>query len=130
MSGQDFPLMNSIEIQKFFNANSLWNFIEVFDDKNPYLSRLDKRNSLFYPQWMLKKIYIYITGGYSYTIKKIRKNKPFEFSLFYGSQWWALHENCLQWMMGYIKNHPEYAEFFKTSLILICTQNPGHIFMN
>ncbi len=63
--------MNSIDIQKFFNDNSLWNFIEVFDDKNPYLSRLDKRNSLFYPQWMLKKFFYKILKKYIFISRAV-----------------------------------------------------------
>ncbi len=125
ISGQDFPLKNNRQFIKFLEDNYGSNFIEILPKKNGLRKRYKKRNELYYPKWMfsrslpvriLKKIYIYLTGGYTKTFGFFKRKSIIEKEFEFGSQWWCLRVDCLKWMMGYINTHPQYIAFFENSL--------------
>ncbi len=125
LSGQDYPIMSSEKIQRFLSDNVPNNYIEVLEDDNPILKRYEKRNSIIYPKWIInrsffikcvKKIYIYISGGYNKTFVLFKRKKTIPMRFYYGSQWWALRRECLQWMISYLGEHPEFCDFFKLSI--------------
>lgn len=126
LSGQDYPIKSKEEIHEYFAENNHWNFIEIKNDNGYYHKIYEKRNSIIYPAWMLrrnywaraiKRIYIYITGGNTYTFPILRRRNTTNLRLYYGSQWWALHRECLQWILTYIKTHPDIEKFFAHSMV-------------
>ena len=126
LSGQDFPVKSNTYIESFFEFGNKSNYIDFLKEDNPYIAQFDKRNNLIYPHWMfkrnlfvrcIKKLYIFFTGGPNYTFPMLKKNKPFDYKLYYGSQWWALSGKCLNWMMEFLDDHPQFISYFETSLI-------------
>lgn len=124
ISGQDFPIKRNDDIVSFFNKNKGLSCIEVLEHSNLLYARYRKRNDIYYPQWMfssktgikiLKKLYIYLTGGYKKTLKVFRRkyavNLPFE----YGSQWWCLTDASIRWIYDYLIEK-EGLNYFKNSM--------------
>ncbi|MDD3064657.1 MAG: beta-1,6-N-acetylglucosaminyltransferase [Endomicrobiaceae bacterium] len=125
-SGQDFPIKPVKEIINFLE-NKTDNFINLFNSKNSVgkYSNYDKRNSLYYPAWImgnslfqriLKRIYVIITGGYKKTYFLNRKNST-KFDFYFGSQWWCLNNKTIKWIMAYCKDNNEYYEFHKNCVV-------------
>ena len=125
LSGQDFPIKTNSDIQQFLSDGRNCNYIEVISENTSLYRRYEKRNSLYYPRWMLKRgfidkcikrLYIYATGGYNYTFPLFKKSNMTGLKLYYGSQWWALQRECIQWMYSYIHANPQVMEFYASSL--------------
>ena len=126
ISGQDFPLKSNDEIVSFLNNNNDKNFIEVLSHNNPLYRRYSKRNAIFYPKWMLsrnfftkllKKLYIYITGGYGYTFGVFKRKNTTGLNFEFGSQWWCLKYQCVKWIYEYIKSNKSILSFFDYALV-------------
>lgn len=125
VSGQDFPLKSNMQILEYLKSNNGCNYIEIKNHNENYQSVFPKRNELYYPQWMIntsffakviRKMYILLTGGRSYTYRLFKRKNTTGLDFEYGSQWWCLQGQVLEWMMNYINNHPEYPTFFKNAL--------------
>lgn len=125
-SGQDFPIKPVNKIINFLE-NKTDNFINLFNSKKSIgkYSNYDKRNSLYYPVWImgnslcqriLKRVYIEITGGYNQTYFLKRKNST-KFDFYFGSQWWCLNNKTIKWIITYCKEHTEYYEFYKNCVV-------------
>lgn len=125
-SGQDFPIVNSNYIVDFLEKNPNKNYINFYNSKEFGLGRnnnYDKRNQIVYPKWLLnpkkyfkvlKRIYVELTGGYNHTFKMMRrKDSPCE-HFYFGSAWWCLNKETINWIMDYNKKNPEYFKFFET----------------
>ena len=58
-----------------------------------------------------------ITGGFNYTFTLFKKKKPFNFDLYFGSQWWTLTSECAFSLLDYCENHKEYIDYFYNTII-------------
>lgn len=125
ISGQDFPIKTSEEIEKYLIDNHGCNFIEVLSHSDNMYKRYKKRNDLYYPTWMqdskvlkkiIKKLYIYLSGGYKYTFRPFRRKNTTGLSFEFGSQWWCLTYDCLKWIANYIDKHKILMDFFEYAL--------------
>ncbi len=123
LSGQDFPIKTKSEIRAFFSEVQSWNYIDVLNlnKSDPQYKRLEKRNSLRYPELvannrLLRNAFIILTGGHKRTFSFIKKKKLNNLECYYGSQWWALQRECLSWMVSYVKANPDFESFFSSSL--------------
>lgn len=125
-SGQDFPIKPVNEIVNFFEDKTC-NFINLFNSKNftGKYTNYDKRNSLYYPKWILgnsllqrilKRLYIEVTGGYNKTLFLNRKNTT-NFNFYFGSQWWCLNNKTIEWIIRYCDEHKEYFNFYKNCVV-------------
>lgn len=123
LSGQDFPIRSMKDYQLLLDGN---NFIEVIERNTKDYDQYKKRCELHYPVWInnksvfikaVKRLYMLITGGYSYTFPILRRKKTFSFEFEFGSQWWCLTYECAMYMLEYCKIHPEYIDFFKTVIV-------------
>ena len=121
-SGQDFPIKPIKDIVSFFE-NKTCNFINLFNSQNftGKYTNYDKRNSLYYPKWIMgntliqrifKRVYIELTGGYNKTLFLNRKNTT-KFKSYFGSQWWCLNKQTIDWIRKYCDEHNEYFNFYK-----------------
>ncbi len=129
-SGQDFPLVSSQQIIQYFQNHKGENFISYWPsfhfNNNSRENHLDKRNALFFPEFLMdrslikrivKRIYIEVSGGWNYTLPVFRRKDKFTtVSFYYGPQWCALTDEFVQWALHYIKVNPWYSEGYKTSL--------------
>lgn len=126
ISGQDFPLKSNIEIQRYLTRHDGCQYIEVLEHSHKDYLRYLKRNSLLYNDFLMKrtflakmakKFFIFVTGGKKKTFKIIQRKDQLRLTFEFGSQWWALTFDCFMWILKYIKNHPEYLEFYKKCLV-------------
>ena len=123
-SGQDLPIKPIREFVSFLEKKNGISFINFFESKNYLLNKLnnhDKCNSLYYPQWMfgrenwkriIRRLYVEVTGGYNHTFA-IFKRKLKGVDFYFGSQWWCLHSNVIEWMISYIQNNPDYIRYYR-----------------
>lgn len=129
-SGQDFPLVSSQQIIQYFQNHKGENFISYWPsfhfNNNSRENHLDKRNALFFPEFLMdrslikrivKRIYIEVSGGWNYTLPVFRRKDKFTtVPFYYGPQWYALTDEFVQWALHYIKVNPWYSEGYKNSL--------------
>lgn len=125
-SGQDWPLRSADEIVKFFEKHSGVNFVQYWDSKNHgnhKQNNLDKRNQIYFPikligrkpwQKIIKRGWVEFTGGYNQTWK-IFERKQLGIEFYFGSSWWALKRETIDWIMQYITTHPEYYKFYENA---------------
>lgn len=125
ISGQDFPIKTNRQIFNLLETNKGKNFIEILPKESKRRKRYRKRIDLYYPKWMynrsfsarlVKRLYIYLTGGYFHTFRFFKRRSEVAKDFEFGSQWWCLQKECLSWMMDYINAHPSYVRFYKNSL--------------
>lgn len=128
-SGQDFPIKSSEEIYEFL-CQSDHNYMSFCSSRNNPINgrrdtRFDKRCEVFYPAWLigklfvqrgLKKVYMMVTGGTGHTFSILKRNSPLGLKLFYGSQWWCLNEETIIWIHDFIKEHDQICNFFRTTI--------------
>lgn len=122
MSGQDLPIKPKSYIRDFLMRNSGSNFISVVQPGSKAYQRYIKRNSIYYPHWLIdnrmplriaKKTYTLVTGGTYYTFNWAARKSPSEIQFHFGSSWWTLSYDCVCYILHYVCEHPEILEFFK-----------------
>lgn len=128
-SGQDYPIKSPEEIVAFFKEKTC-NFMSFSSSANNPINgrrntRFDKRCEIIYPpcligksvwQKALKRLYCIATGGTGHTFKIVRRRPPYELKLYFGSQWWCLNAQTVQWLMSYIATYREICDFYKHTL--------------
>lgn len=124
-SGQDFPVKSVNRIMSFFEKEGkLNNYIRYFESRN-YKSfksnNYDKRNDVFYPaifmgkgtiKRLLRRGYVFVTGGYNNTYSLFRRHLR-NVDFYYGSQWWCINNETLEWILDYIICHPEFVDYYR-----------------
>lgn len=128
-SGRDFPIRSSAEIYLYLKDKNT-NFISFAASANynsgNKKSAFDKRCELSYPNWLkgkelwqrvIRKLYIIITGGSRHTYSFIKRIPPKDIRLFFGSQWWCLNNETIEWICKYLSSHPDFLDFYKSVLV-------------
>ena len=128
LSGMDYPLVSTEELKLFLSDNAESNYINLCNSRNNNnngkSNNHDKCNDIYYLSCLLNKhgisrilrrIWIASTGGYNHTFKAFRRKNNTGFKFYYGSQWWCLSGNTIQWMLEYIEENPKYVAFFRNS---------------
>jgi len=130
MSGQCFPIKPTNYIRKFFKKNNGLSFIELY----PFLDEKSKAQGLdrfHFPAFFDQLSFIlkdaHTIGNKTYSFKKrlsqiifrlfekmrYRRKLPNGLTPCYGSQWWALHNTAIDYIMKYLTQSPEVHNFFK-----------------
>lgn len=129
-SGQDFPLVSAAKIITYFKTHQGENFISLTPSfnyqTNHHENHFDKRNILRYPSFLmectlfkrvLKRTYIEVSGGWNHTYSVFRRKDTFSTIPFYfGSQWIAITDDVVRWLLDYLKINPWYENGYKSSL--------------
>lgn len=127
ISGQDWPLVAVEKIVDFFENHKGSNFVQFWNSTNHGTNQrnsLDKRNELYFPlgiigrklwQKVVKRAYVEITGGYNKTWKIFLRQQP-EYQFYFGSAWWALNRETVEWMKEYLEKHEEYYNFYRNAV--------------
>lgn len=125
ISGQDFPIKSQTFINEFLEKRKGQNFIRIIGPNNSDYKKYLKRNTLYYPKWIvndkvwikvLKKFYIYLTGGANRTYIAQRSNNT-GLNFYFGSQWWALTYDCVKYIYEYVNRNPGIINFFENSVV-------------
>lgn len=117
LSGCDFPIKPVSEFENYLSKNAGKEFIECIKESDLPAS-FPKRYKGFYlfenrTKWLLKV---------NYGITKIQRyfysRKPcLNQSVFWGSQWWALSGNFIEYCINFLKNTADYSRYFRHTLI-------------
>ena len=123
-SGQDFPIKSNTDILSFFYSKPKCNYINLFcslHNGSEKSTHYDKRNDIRYldflmgREWwkkILRRSYVFLTGGYNYTFPFF-KRKLDDMKFYFGSQWWCLNNDTIEWIINYHHNHPIYDSYFR-----------------
>jgi len=126
ISGQDYPIKSNKEINDYLHRNKGANYIEILNHSDKIYERYRKRNEIVYCNWILrssmiakiiKKIYICITGGYDYSFSILKRKNNTGLRFEFGSQWWCLTYDCVQWISNYIDSNRETLAFFSCAAV-------------
>lgn len=117
LSGADYPLVSNEKIHAFFEQNKNIEFLRGFNirksnsknylnqikcfyfmDTNKFLARAIKKLTTYI---QLKKPYIKTRNGI--------------FDVYFGSQWWAITQNCARECLEIARNNKEIDKYFKYS---------------
>jgi hypothetical protein len=104
ISGQDYPVKSNEEIDDFFEKNTGKNFMECLlitetNKYSPYIWRYDRKHFPSGRVWerkihtLWKLTYKFFTGK-EYKIEMINNYTPY-----WGSQWWNLTKECVEYVL-------------------------------
>lgn len=127
LSGYDYPITSITDFKALLLEDPKVNYINLTRSKN-YLNNgrpnsFDKRNDIYYPKVtlnqsllsrILRRTWVELTGGYNRTFNIFKRaNQSRESSYYYGSQWWCLTGNTINWMIGHLKENQEFLKDFE-----------------
>ncbi|WP_300752943.1 beta-1,6-N-acetylglucosaminyltransferase [uncultured Brachyspira sp.] len=116
ISGQDLPLKNNNYIQNFFDNNLYNEYIsyyqvnsvesgEIFDIQN--FSRVRNYNFEGLTRKILHSSIRYFISNLNVTKKKIK------YDIYYGSSWWNLTNNAIEYILNYLNKYKHFMNQFK-----------------
>lgn len=120
LSGNDYGIKDKKKINSFFDKNKNIELIRAYSiTKSSCTHCHNKVNRIFFMDQILKNRKL--DSIYRKIITKIMriKNKKSlivegkKLEIFYGSQWFALTDSCVRYIIDYDNKHPEIAEYFK-----------------
>lgn len=126
LSGQDYPLYTSSYIEKFLEQNRNNNFIEIVDSSDSRYDNYYDRVRFYYPMFMqkrgvlskiFKKIYVFFLRKISLITSIAERKDEVREECFFGSEWWILNRETVEWLYKYSKKTPSFLQFFENSLV-------------
>lgn len=126
ISGQDYLIQKPSVVNEFLIKNQGVNFINIVEENKKEYNIYKKLYEMYYPNWItenkilikiIKRIYMLITGGFNYTFKIYRRKTPNNMKLNFGSQWWTLTDECVQYINKYCTNNNHVLEYYKNCII-------------
>ncbi len=127
ISGQDYPLVTPEVIISKLESKPGINYINLFPSKNYMVGKntnYDKRNEIKFPDWMfkrdifhriIKRLWVGLTGGYHHTFKIFKQKESTMLSYYYGSQWWCLNRDFVNYALCFIKKNHSFIDCFHNS---------------
>lgn len=125
ISGQDFPVRPIRELIEFLENDNGANYVDLFPSLNNGLCKqnnLDKRNQIVYGDRIMgrgkfarimRRLWVAVTGGYGRTFGIFRRKNVLNLKFYFGSQWWCLSKDFVEYATEYLAKTPQYAEFFR-----------------
>ena len=121
LSGQDFPIKSNAKIYKYLENHAGDNFIDIISHNNNLFKGYMKRTEMYFFSFMqrrtfisrlIRKIYILLLGN----IKALKRKHPADLTFEFGSQWWVLSSDFLNWVCMFLDKNPEYTEYYKHTM--------------
>ena len=112
ISGQDIPLKTNKEIIDFFEVNKnkeFTSFTNIKNDDNMYKEMSFRLNAYNFGKIYRKLLSRNIREKIS-NFLPIKRTTPD--NIYYGSQWWNLTNNAIEYILDYDKNNPNYLKRF------------------
>ena len=125
ISGQDFSVRPVSELIEFLESGNGANYVDLFPSLNNGLGKqnnLDKRNQIVYCDRIMgrgkfarimRRLWVAVTGGYGRTFGIFRRKNVLNLKFYFGSQWWCLSKDFVEYATEYLAKTPRYAEFFR-----------------
>jgi len=125
ISGQDFPVRPIRELIEFLENDNGANYVDLFPSLNNGLCKqnnLDKRNQIVYGDRIMgrgkfarimRRLWVAVTGGYGRTFGIFRRKNVLNLKFYFGSQWWCLSKDFVEYATEHLAKTPQYAEFFR-----------------
>lgn len=115
ISGQDYPIKSKKDITTYLTENEGKEFIE-FRDIAHHFWRL-KCYSFFRESKNNRKMYMRIIDNLIRYPQKalVRRNNFKNMSLYFGSAWFTITNDCMLFILKYLKDNPEFYKQFKYS---------------
>jgi hypothetical protein len=113
LSGQDYPIKTISQIRDFLSRNEGHEFIESFalEEPNRWSEAAGEYNAIN------RVLFWTIFFRSRYIHLKWTRQFPFGFRPHGGSQWWCLTRECIVYLDTFIREHPSYVRYFKTTFI-------------
>ena len=123
VSGQDYPIKNNQTISKYLKNNNNANYLHVIEDKKT-IGNFLKRVELYYPEWMVQNnLWSKLTKRtYTFLIRSKRAHKIFrrkkilDYDFYFGSQWWVLTYEAIEYVYELLERKPEVLTFFENTI--------------
>ena len=114
ISGQDYPVVDNVSFDTYFENNDK-SYFEL-DTKTPFETRymFFHLNSLINvrSRWgqKLERTFVKFQRG---VFLKCNLRKSLELTPYKGSNWWSMTHSMMEYILEFLKRHPDYIERFK-----------------
>ena len=115
LSGSDFPIKRTAYIEDEFHKNT--EFISIYQKINYKENNLISDRIKYLHFWDNRFLNIRTAPSLRFTLRVHRALKMFPrrkyegLDFYKGSQWWALTDDCIKFILKFIENHREYLLF-------------------
>lgn len=112
LSGQDYPLRGAREIARYWEISPAKIFIEYFPMPTTHwrgggLNRIEHYHfDIPKPHWVGRLIGLFH-----------HRRLPLGLKPFGGAQWWSLSRSHAEYVVAFVRDHPEYVRFYRWSLV-------------
>ncbi|HSW96464.1 MAG TPA: beta-1,6-N-acetylglucosaminyltransferase [Candidatus Saccharimonadales bacterium] len=117
LSGSDYPVKSNTHIHNYLLKNLGKEFINIC--KMPLNGKTWNRIEYFHFEGSENKIIACGIQTLNKMVKLIKRNYPKKYStltLYGGSTWWALTDKCIEYILQFIKDNPDFIHFYKYTL--------------
>ena len=123
LSGADYPLRSNASISRFLQRYKGKEFINLY--KMPEANKTLDRIEYFYIEKKFKFANPFLTKRANTFMRVLNKKlrtpllkrrypqQYAHFTLYAGSQWWALSKQCVDYVLQFITRNPEYKKFYQ-----------------
>lgn len=123
LSGADYPLKSNASILRFLQQHDGEEFINLY--KMPEANKPFERIDYFHIEPVTDFALSSLSERINKLIRRINKllrsprlkrrypQRYADFTLYAGSQWWALSKPCVDYILQFITRNPEYVKFYK-----------------
>ncbi|HJT59488.1 MAG TPA: beta-1,6-N-acetylglucosaminyltransferase [Ktedonobacteraceae bacterium] len=127
LSGADYPLRSNAYILRFLQRYEGKEFLNLY--KMPEMNKTFDRIVYFYIEPVHHFAHSSLSKGINALIEKANKllrsphlkrrypQQYAHFTLYAGSQWWALSKPCVDYILQFITQNPGYVKFYKHARI-------------
>jgi len=124
ITGQDYPIKSNHHIQQFLQESGGRSFIHYFTKDAPWAGRWDERHiywHLFWGRWHLvfPRADMFespvLNRAWNVFAKAIplRRRMPGGLEPFYGSSYWCLSRECVEYIHRFVRDNKAFMRFFR-----------------
>jgi hypothetical protein len=121
VSGLDYPIKSNAQIQERLTSAAGRSFMEAAPWPIPNwlngraIKRIENYHiHLPFPHWFRRAGW---QPAWQHLTIPMKRKIPGDLNPYFGSAFWYLHRNCLQYIHEYTMRHPEYVDFFTHTLL-------------
>ena len=126
LSGSDYPIVPISVLKDYLLTNNGSNFVNLYNSLNynndGKANHYDKCNDIAYSDWLLtrygfsrviRRLWVAITGGYNHTFSIFKRKLDSKIKFYFGSQWWALSKDFVNWALDQSRLNSRYVSFYR-----------------